>query len=209
MVRNNIISLPRFLIILGCIGIIDKTLVKLWRSWNIAQHSKWFNNQKKMYGMNNCYLVCKPSHSLWSRLYHTLTQCDHYLGFMIVGLWHTHFTNMERYFEYLLGDLGNLGAYMFIMRRIDHQEKSHGNKQKHTHHIQLHACRLPHLSQPYFFVTKETIWRNLILYSRLIFFLMDKITINILKITKFGWNCHFKMNLFIFGWKCVISCMCG
>jgi hypothetical protein len=149
--RNNVISLPWILIILGCIGIIDKTLVKLWRSWYILLNIPNGSTTGRRCTVWTIVVWCVslPIH-LDLDYTITLTQCDHYLDFMIVGLWLTHFTNMEKFFEYLLGDLGHLGAYMFIMRRIDHQENSHGNKQKHTHHIQLHAFRLPHLSQPCF-----------------------------------------------------------
>ena len=37
----------------GCIGIIDGTLVKICRPWKNPNYSKWFNDHKKMYCMNN------------------------------------------------------------------------------------------------------------------------------------------------------------
>ena len=51
---------PNFL---GCIGIIDGTLVKICRPWKNPEHAKWFNGRKKMYSMNNIVIV--DHHSLF------------------------------------------------------------------------------------------------------------------------------------------------
>ena len=42
---------------LGCIGIIDDTLVKICRPWKNPDHGKWFKGCKKMYCMNNVMVV--------------------------------------------------------------------------------------------------------------------------------------------------------
>ena len=45
---------PNFL---GCIEIIDGTLVKIRRPWKNPEYRKWFNSKKKMYCMNNVVIV--------------------------------------------------------------------------------------------------------------------------------------------------------
>ena len=45
------------LTVLGCIGIIDGTLVKICRPWKNLEHGKWFNGRKKMYYMNNVVII--------------------------------------------------------------------------------------------------------------------------------------------------------
>ena len=35
-------------IFLGCSGIIDNILVKIYRPWKNSEHGKWFNDRKKM-----------------------------------------------------------------------------------------------------------------------------------------------------------------
>lgn len=42
---------------LGCIGMIDGTLVKIRRPFVDTQHARWFNDRKKMYVMNNTIMV--------------------------------------------------------------------------------------------------------------------------------------------------------
>lgn len=51
--RSDILN-PHFL---GCIGIIDSTLVQVCYLYNNPLHSKWFHVRTKMYCVNNTLVV--------------------------------------------------------------------------------------------------------------------------------------------------------
>jgi hypothetical protein len=40
-----------------CIGFIDGTLIKICKPWQSEAHHTWFNEQKKIYAMNNMVIL--------------------------------------------------------------------------------------------------------------------------------------------------------
>lgn len=104
---------------LGCIGLIDGTLVEIWQPWNNPQHSKSFNDRKMCY-MNNTVMV---SHNGLIKdidlghpgSFHDVLLLQH---LELYQNWRRHFTHSDEYLEYVLGDPGYQGENMFIMKCI-------------------------------------------------------------------------------------------
>ena len=92
---------------LGCIGIIDGTLIKIYRPWKNRDHAKWFNGRKKMYCMNNIVIV--DHHDLFISVDFNYQRSFHDVSCLraseMHGTWDEHFAHndMDQYFEYVLG----------------------------------------------------------------------------------------------------------
>ena len=132
MVRQALASMvPGFS---GCIGIIDGTLVKIRRPWKNPDHGKWFNGRKKMYCMNNVVIV--DHHGLFIYINSTYSGSFHddtcLRASELHSSWREHFahSDMDQYFEYILGDSRYAGMEMFIMRRIQGHEIGDGISQE-------------------------------------------------------------------------------
>ena len=116
--------IPSFL---GCIGIIDGTLVKIYcRPWKNPEHGKWFNGHKKMYCMNNDVIV--DHHGLFIYIDPTYPGSFHDVSCLqasnMYGAWRDYFAHDDanQYFENVLEDSRYVGTEMFILRRIQNQE---------------------------------------------------------------------------------------
>ena len=115
--------IPTFL---GCIGIIDGTLIKIRRRWKNPEHGKWFNGRKKMYSMNNVVIV--DHHDLFIYVNPGYLGSFHDVSCLrasdMYETWCEHFAHDDatQYFEYMLGDSRYVGIEMFIMCCIQGQE---------------------------------------------------------------------------------------
>ena len=112
---------------LGCIGVIDGTLVQIPAP--SAERRKefrrlWYNGRKAMYCMNNTVVVDHNGLFIfidpgYPGTFHDVT-CLRRSS--LYQDWRQFFEHRDDYFEYLLGDPGYVGEDMFIMRRVGRRE---------------------------------------------------------------------------------------
>ncbi len=101
----------------GCIGFINRTLIKIWKPWKNEAHKTWFNGRNKIYSMNN---VLIHHHSLFIYIefghlgfYHDVNILHNFcIYYFIVNGCHHYFIHEDDSLEDLLGDL----TYMWVKK---------------------------------------------------------------------------------------------
>jgi hypothetical protein len=87
-----------------CIGFIDGTLIEICKAWQNEAHCTWFNGWKKIYGMNNTFIMDHQGLFIYINgsylgSFHDVNILQH---LNVYKDWHQ-YIHKDEYFEYLLG----------------------------------------------------------------------------------------------------------